>query len=125
MLKQGATTWWEVFDDRWSHCHYWSGAPTWQLSRYGLGLHPTLTANGSKVELRINSFGLQNLRGRIHLPLTGWVDVEWKMIGDGRMSYSLRNEKPMILSVKGALQSLSRGTHNFELVNEIDSDIYK
>lgn len=125
MLKQGATTWWEVFDDRWSHCHYWSGAPTWQLSRYGLGLHPTLTANGSKVELRVNSFGLQNLRGRIHLPLTGWVDVEWKMIGDGRMSYSLSNEKLMILSVKGAWQSLSRGTHNFELVNEIDSDIYK
>lgn len=33
LLDQGATTWWEVFDDRWSQCHRWSGSPTWQLSR--------------------------------------------------------------------------------------------
>ncbi|MFP3822224.1 hypothetical protein SB658_26385, partial [Bacillus sp. SIMBA_008] len=41
MLTSGATTWWEVFDDRWSRCHAWSGAPTWQLSRFTLGLRPT------------------------------------------------------------------------------------
>lgn len=33
-------TWLEVFDGRWSHCHQWSGCPTWQLSRYCLGLEP-------------------------------------------------------------------------------------
>ena len=33
-------TWLEVFDGRWSHCHQWSGCPTWQLSRYCLGLMP-------------------------------------------------------------------------------------
>lgn len=33
-------TWLEVFDGRWSHCHQWSGCPTWQLSRYCLGLTP-------------------------------------------------------------------------------------
>jgi hypothetical protein len=58
MLEKGATTWWEVFDDRWSHCHYWSGAPTWQLSRYGLGLHPQLDSGGSSVILRVSDFGL-------------------------------------------------------------------
>jgi len=39
-LEEGRTTWIEVFDTRWSHCHQWSGCPTWQLSRYVLGLHP-------------------------------------------------------------------------------------
>jgi len=40
MLDQGASTWWEVFDDLWSRCHLWSSAPTWQMSRYLLGLSP-------------------------------------------------------------------------------------
>ena len=40
MLDQGVTTWFEVFDPRWSHCHQWSGCPTWILSRYVLGMTP-------------------------------------------------------------------------------------
>jgi hypothetical protein len=40
LLANGRTTWLEVFDTRWSHCHQWSGCPIWQLSRYLLGLHP-------------------------------------------------------------------------------------
>lgn len=39
-LDQGLTTWPEVFDLRWSHCHQWSGCPTWQLIRYVLGISP-------------------------------------------------------------------------------------
>ena len=39
-LDQGLTTWPEVFDLRWSHCHQWSGCPTWQLTRYVLGVWP-------------------------------------------------------------------------------------
>ncbi len=39
-LDQGLTTWPEVFDLRWSHCHQWSGCPTWQLTRYVLGISP-------------------------------------------------------------------------------------
>jgi len=31
-----------LFDTRWSHCHQWSGCPTWQMSRYSLGLRPRL-----------------------------------------------------------------------------------
>lgn len=38
MLTQEDGTWLEVFDPRWSHCHEWSGCPTWQLSVYVLGL---------------------------------------------------------------------------------------
>ncbi len=40
MLSGGRTTWVEVFDTRWSHCHGWSGCPTWQLSAFALGLRP-------------------------------------------------------------------------------------
>ncbi len=39
-LGDGRTTWLEVFDTRWSHCHQWAGCPTWQLSRYLLGVTP-------------------------------------------------------------------------------------
>lgn len=39
-LAEQHNTWLEVFDGRWSHCHQWSGCPTWQLSRYCLGLEP-------------------------------------------------------------------------------------
>ncbi|AIE86269.1 family 78 glycoside hydrolase catalytic domain [Fimbriimonas ginsengisoli] len=37
-LEGGRTTLLEVFDTRWSHCHQWSGCPTWQLSRFVSGL---------------------------------------------------------------------------------------
>lgn len=39
-LESKDNTWLEVFDDRWSHCHQWSGCPTWQLSQYVLGIRP-------------------------------------------------------------------------------------
>ncbi len=39
-LMERDNTWLEVFDDRWSHCHTWSGCPTWQLTRYVTGLRP-------------------------------------------------------------------------------------
>ena len=38
MLSQEDGTWLEVFDHRWSHCHEWSGCPTWLLSVFVLGL---------------------------------------------------------------------------------------
>lgn len=39
-LASQDNTWLEVFDDHWSHCHQWSGCPTWQLSRFCMGLSP-------------------------------------------------------------------------------------
>ncbi len=39
-MESGITTWIEVFDHRWSHCHQWAGCPTWMLSQYALGIHP-------------------------------------------------------------------------------------
>lgn len=39
-----SSTWLEVFDPRWEVVHSWGGCPTWQLSRYCLGLQPRLDA---------------------------------------------------------------------------------
>ncbi|HEY8790431.1 MAG TPA: hypothetical protein VIM10_15035 [Actinopolymorphaceae bacterium] len=51
MLDQGASTWWEVFDDLWSRCHLWSSAPTWQMSRYLLGLSPRFDRGAGQFDL--------------------------------------------------------------------------
>lgn len=77
MLDSGATTWWEVFDDRWSHCHYWSGSPTWQMTKYALGLRSNLTKSGTEFSVAVNTLGLPSAAGRVHLPGVGWADVRW------------------------------------------------
>ncbi len=124
LLNNGATTWWEVFDDRWSHCHYWSSAPTWQLSRFGLGLHPKLDVDGSTVELRVNSFGLTKLSGRIHLPVSGWAEVEWAIEDDGRMAYSIHIERALTLHSALEHHLLGPGSHSFQLVNISGTDLF-
>ena len=125
MLEKGATTWWEVFDDRWSHCHYWSGAPTWQLSRFGLGLHPQLNLEGSSVELRVSDFGLPTMKGRLHIPIAGWVDVEWEHKSVDEISYSVECSKEFALFVNGEKSQLRPGKHVF-LLNRVEgTDTFK
>ena len=124
MLEKGATTWWEVFDDRWSHCHYWSGAPTWQLSRYGLGLHPQLDKSGSSVALRVNDFALTQMKGRIHLPIALWVDVEWKHISDDEITYTISNTREFVLHVKNEKAVLAPGEHRFSLKRKAGTDLF-
>ena len=125
MLEQGATTWWEVFDDRWSHCHYWSGAPTWQLSRFGLGLHPRLNLEGSSVELRVSDFGLPTMKGRIHVPIAGWVDVEWEHKSHDEINYRLSATKEFTIVVKGEKSELTAGAHTFTLKRVEGTDTFK
>jgi hypothetical protein len=125
MLEKGASTWWEVFDDRWSHCHYWSGAPTWQLSRFGLGLHPQLNLEGSSVELRVSDFGLPTMKGRIHIPIAGWVDVEWEHKSADEITYSVECSKAFALFIKGEKSQLSPGKHIFMLNRVEGTDIFK
>ena len=125
MLEKGATTWWEVFDDRWSHCHYWSGAPTWQLSRFGLGLHPQLNLEGSSVEIRVSDFGLPTMKGRIHLPIAGWVDVEWEHKTADEINYTIECSQEFTIVLKGESSSLSPGKHLFSLHRVEGTDIFK
>ena len=124
MLEKGATTWWEVFDDRWSHCHYWSGAPTWQLSRFGLGLHPQLDREGSSVEIRVNDFGLPSMKGRIHIPIAGWVDVEWEHKNIDEITYTIECAEDFTILTKGKKTRLNPGKHIFILDRVKGTDIF-
>jgi len=83
MLDQGLTTWPEVFDLRWSHCHQWAGCPTWQLSRYVLGLQPRFNRGPGHFEIKLIPGSLASAKGS--LPLDGEgkvVRIEWKLTGD-------------------------------------------
>ncbi|MFI5387045.1 MAG: hypothetical protein ACHQ50_13100 [Fimbriimonadales bacterium] len=76
-LGDGRTTWLEVFDTRWSHCHEWSGCPTWQLSRFVLGLHPRFDLGTDTYELDVHPGSLARASGRVPMPGGGVVSVSW------------------------------------------------
>ena len=48
-LGEGRTTWVEVFDTRWTHCHQWAGAPTWQAE--GDRIRYTVSAPSEAIEI--------------------------------------------------------------------------
>jgi hypothetical protein len=78
MLANGRTTWIEVFDTRWSHCHQWSGCPTWQLSRYVLGLHPRFDLGEAQFDFRLEPGSLSHASGRLPHPHGGWIEISWQ-----------------------------------------------
>lgn len=97
-LDCGMTTWPEVFDTRWSHCHQWSGCPTWILSRYILGLNPRFDLGKDVFELKLHPGDLESAAGR--LPLHGCndpVEITWKRSGEGKIFFTLRSPHPIHL----------------------------
>jgi alpha-L-rhamnosidase len=96
-LDIGLTTWPEVFDLRWSHCHQWSGCPTWILSRYVLGLHPRFDRGNDHYDLHLEPGGLEQASGIIPVPYSGkTVSVSWKK-DSGGIEYSLTASSPVVL----------------------------
>jgi hypothetical protein len=67
MLRNGATSCWELWDKRWSLCHGWSAAPVMILPAHVLGVRPTLPGFG-EFEVRPHVAGLQWARGAIPSP---------------------------------------------------------
>ena len=65
MLTQEDGTWLEVFDPRWSHCHEWSGCPTWQLSVYVLGLRRRFDIETNCFAYSAADTGIRNAEGAI------------------------------------------------------------
>ena len=77
-LEDRRTTWVEVFDTRWSHCHHWSGCPTWQLSRYALGLDPRFDLGHHHYVLDLRPGSLRSARGRVPTREAGrTIAVDW------------------------------------------------
>jgi len=83
-LEGGRTTWVEVFDTRWTHCHQWSGCPTWQLTRYGLGLSPRYDQGPGHYRFVLNPGSLRRAEGRLPLPgRTDSIAISWVRTGSG------------------------------------------
>ena len=82
MLDAGATTFWETFpghekdDPTRSHCHAWSAAPTYFLSRYQLGVSP-LEPGYAKVLIAPHPADLTWCKGRMPTP-HGEIMVDWQ-----------------------------------------------
>ena len=98
-LKQGLTTWPEVFDLRWSHCHQWAGCPTWQMSRYLLGLRPRYDLGSHNYELDLYPGSLQTTKGTV--PLLGdkgVIKIKWTRETDG-IHYHLETPVPIDLHI--------------------------
>jgi hypothetical protein len=97
MLGDDRTTWLEVFDTRWSHCHQWSGCPTWQMSRYLLGLQPHYDLGNNNYVLDLYPGSLQIANGTIPLPGDeGVIIVKWSREADG-LHYHLETPVPIYL----------------------------
>ena len=101
-LEDGRTTWLEVFDTRWSHCHQWAGAPTWQLSTYVLGLVPRQDLGDRHYVLDIHPGSLKQAAGSLPIPGgKGVISVEWKRERDG-IHYTLETPEPIYLHTNPA-----------------------
>ncbi len=102
-LGDGRTTWLEVFDTRWSHCHQWSGCPTWQLSRYLLGLQPRYDLGASHYRLALAPGSVSHAEGKIPMPDgDGMIHVQWTKESDG-LHYQLETSTPLHLHLDGKL----------------------
>ena len=114
MLDGGATTWWEVFDERWSRCHYWAGAPTWQMSRRILGADATLHEGMPVIRIAVHPGSLKHAGGRIAFPRVGAADITWERIGDS-IIYQVRCTAPWTLLRQGAPVACAAGTTELRL----------
>jgi alpha-L-rhamnosidase len=96
-LEDGRTTWLEVFDTRWSHCHQWAGCPTWQLSRFVLGLDPRFDRAPLNYALSVQPGSLRSAKGAIPLPnQQGVIKVHWTR-NPGGIEYELQTPVPIVL----------------------------
>ncbi len=121
-LGDDRTTWLEVFDTRWSHCHQWAGCPTWQLSRYVLGLEPRCDRGERCLVLALAPGSLRQAKGRVPIPGTGEaVDVAWQRTPEGlryrleapvEIKLDLGTHAPVgsaqVVSVRGTYEALLR-----------------
>ena len=79
-----ANTWLEVFDPRWEVVHSWGGCPTWQMTRFLLGLKPRFDvgARHFDLDLRVGA-ELPGCTGAVPARGGGAIGVAWKRGGGG------------------------------------------
>ncbi len=106
-LEDGRTTWTEVFDTRWSQCHEWSGSPTWQLSRYVLGLVPRFDRKANSFDLALCTGDLQSAEGHVPLPDGKLIRISWKIL-NGRIRYEIVTPEPITLHVPSQIHAAKK-----------------
>ncbi len=114
MLEQGCTTWPEVFDLRWSHCHQWSGSPTWMLSRHLLGLHPRSDVAPGTFDFRLHPGSLKHASGKLPHPAGGWINISWEQEPEG-ISCRLSSPSPLRLVFPDGEIRVIQGTDAFRI----------
>ncbi|MDB6167318.1 MAG: alpha-L-rhamnosidase [Verrucomicrobia bacterium] len=96
-LGADRTTWLEVFDTRWSHCHQWAGCPTWQLSRYLLGLQPRFDLGPMHFAVSLATGSLARAKGSRPIPgLEEGIQIGWTKDSAG-LHYHLETPVPLTL----------------------------
>ena len=108
-LEDGRTTWVEVFDTRWSHCHEWAGCPTWQLSRYVLGLLPRFDLKPGQFDLVLRTGQLASAAGKIPLPDGKTVRVSWRKAGAG-IDYEISTDEPITVRIPAGVRASHSGS---------------
>jgi hypothetical protein len=106
VLDQGLATWPEVFDLRWSHCHEWSGSPTWMMSCYLLGLQPRFDLGTNHFDCRVVSGGLKQASGKLPLPDGSVVEVSWVQNDRGTLDYTVNS--PVTLHLHLGLEPFAK-----------------
>lgn len=101
MIEEGLTTLAEVFDLRWSHCHAWSAAPTWQLSRYALGLIPDPERGTGCYRLLFQPASLQHASGTVPLLFAeGLLQIHWQRQSSGSYIYEITADQPISIRLQ-------------------------
>lgn len=93
-LGDDRTTWLEVFDTRWSHCHEWSGCPTWQLTWYVLGLRPRFDLGADVYEFRPHPGSLTRAAGSVPMPGGDTISISWTRDGK-ELKYEVNAPRPI------------------------------
>lgn len=99
-LGGGRTTWLEVFDTRWSHCHEWSGCPTWQLTKFVLGLNPRFDLGPNVFELNPALNGPKKASGDYPLQEGGKVHIAVANI-NGKQTIKIDSPRRITILRKG------------------------
>lgn len=102
-LGGGRTTWVEVFDTRWTHCHQWAGCPTWQLSRWLLGLSSRFDLGVMHYDFELCTGSLPEASGAV--PIAGREDaitISWTKSA-GLLHYTLQTPVALILHLPAKL----------------------
>ncbi len=107
-LEDDRTNWLEVFDTRWSHCHQWSGSPTWQLSRYVLGLESRFDIQNNRFDFDLKACSLEQAEGDIPLPSGNTIHVKWNKVS-GNIIYEISTKEPIAINISKDFLASKKG----------------